>query len=144
MFPRLYSDEPCPLDGYQGYTFRVLLNPTGQEKTDWIEGNLGIDGCADCATARAAESPSPFCPSCQTARGRFGRATCAIYGTSRTEGFDFSTLEASLASFEQDGLPDELLRWLYMLPAALWVQRNEEIKKKLPTSSTTGNSTPGG
>lgn len=141
-FPRLYSDEPCPLDGYQGYSFRVLLNPTGAEKTDWHAGHLGIEGCPDCAklgTGRGKQGSAEkkYCAACQTARDLLGRAAVAVYGTSHAEGFDFATPEAALASFSQAELPDEFLRWLYALPAALWVARVEDLKKKLPGSSTT-------
>lgn len=146
MFPRLYSDEPCPLDGYEGYSFRVLLNPTGAEKNDWALGHPGAEDCVDCAklgTARGKQGNGgkEYCEPCKTARDRMGRAVVAIYGTSHVEGFDFSTPDAALATFSMVDLPDELLAWLYMLPAALWNARNEEIKKKLPRSSTTGDST---
>jgi hypothetical protein len=141
-FPRIYSDQPCPLDGYEGYSFRVLLNPTGQEKTDWMQGNLGIEDCDDCAKLgtprgkQASDAPQSkrYCARCQGLRAQLGRATVAVYGTSHAEGFDFSTPESALATFSQDDLPDELLRWLYMLPAALWVARVDDLKKKLPTS----------
>lgn len=147
MFPRLYSDQPCPIDGYEGYSFRVLLNPTGAEKDDWAMGHTGAQGCAACAqlgTPRGKQGSERtlYCPDCQAARNRLGRASAAIYGSSHVEGFDFSSCAASLATFGMPDLPDELLLWLYMLPAALWQARTEEIKKKLLTSLRTGDSTP--
>lgn len=146
MFPRIYTDEPCPLDGYEGYRFRVLANPTGAEKTDWSLGHLGRDGCADCAelgtlTSKQGDATKTYCADCQEGRDRLGRASVAIYGTSHVEGFDFSTPEASLATFSQADIPDELLLWLYMLPQALWAARGEDVKKKLPRSLGTGDST---
>jgi hypothetical protein len=161
MFPRIYEDASCPLDGYEGYTFRLLCNPTAAEKTDWIMGHLGTDGCADCARSReqgtgdrqqgrkrdseavpSGLSPVAYCAACQEARLRLGRGAVAVYGTSHVEGFDFSTPDASLATFELPDLPDELLLWLYMLPQALWAARQEDVKKKLPRSLATGDSTP--
>jgi len=146
MFPRIYTDQPCPLDGYEGYSFRVLANPTGAEKTDWALGHLGAQGCADCARlgtvrGKGLREPKRYCEACTTARAQLGRSAVAIYGTSRVDGFDFSNPEAALASFSMDDLPDELLAWLYMLPTALWAARSEDVKKKLPPFSPTGNST---
>ncbi len=131
-FPRLYDDLTCPLVGYEGYSFRVLLNPTGQEKTDWARGHLGVEGCAECALER----PGTYCADCSAARDRMGRAAVAIYGTSHTEGFDFSTPESSLATFAMDDLPDELLAWLYTLPINLWAARSESLKKTFTPLST--------
>lgn len=141
-FPRIYSDESCPLDGYAGYTFRVLLNPTGAEKMDWAMGHLGIEGCEACArlgTARGKQGSSGkrYCTPCQEARERMGRSASAIFGTSHTDGFDFSTPDTALATFEQPDLPDELLAWLYMLPTSLWAARSESLKKTLSTLLTT-------
>lgn len=140
-FPRIYVDEACPLDGYEGYSFRVLANPTAQEKTDWWTGHFGLIDCQDCAKLGGqrrklsdAEPAKRCCATCQAARERKGRAAVAIYGQSHVEGFDFSSPEASLASFEQDGVPDELLGWLFDLPNAIWQRRADEIKKKLSTS----------
>jgi len=144
MFPRLYTDPPeqCPLAGYEGYSFRVLLNPTASEKRDWWLGGIGARDCEACAAARAANPPRPFCAACQERRDRWGRAWPAIYGTSHAAGLDFTSAPAALESITQEDLPDELLSWLIQLPDALWAARAEEIKKKLPTSSPTGNSTP--
>lgn len=144
MFPRLYTDPPlsCPLPGYEGYSFRVLLNPTSAEKTDWWLGGVGRRGCADCAAAQAADPPRPFCAICQERRDRWGRAFPAIYGTSQVAGFDFTTAESSLSSITAPDVPDEFLSWLFQLPDSLWTARTEDVKKKLLPSSTTGNSTP--
>jgi hypothetical protein len=144
-FPRIHEDATCPLSGYEGYTFRVLANPTGSEKQDWSLGHLGIAGCPDCArlgTQRgkaAKEMERRYCAACQEARDRMARASMAIFGDSRVDGFDFSSPAASLATFERDDLPDELLLWLYMLPAELWAARIEAMKKQLPFSSKIGS-----
>lgn len=144
-FPRLYDDQTCPIAGYEGYALRVLVNPTGAEKTDWALGHLGIDGCAECAKlqpiAGTSKTPTPrrWCAACAEARARLGRAAVAVFGTSHTEGFDFSTPENALATFAQD-MPDELLAWLYMLPASLWAARSDDLKKKLLPSLTTPTS----
>jgi hypothetical protein len=147
MLPRIYLDMPCPLDGYEGYTFRVLANPTGAEKNDWAMGHLGADDCAACAklgTPRGKQGSTikKYCEGCQAARDRMGRAAVAVYGSSHVEGFDFATPESSLATFSMPDLPDELLLWLYMAPGALWAARAEEIKKKLQQPLTNGISSP--
>jgi hypothetical protein len=141
MFPRLYSNETCPLEGYDGFTFRVLLNPTAAEKTDWALGHLGAEHCPACAglnqlpafdgTAEREAPARAYCPSCAEARARLGRSAVAIFGQSQVSGFDFSTPDAALASFSQDGLPDEFLYWLFALPGALWEKRTADLKKKL-------------
>lgn len=145
-FPRIYEDAKCPLDGYEGYAFRVLVNPTGAEKTDWTFGHLGADGCEACArlnTPRGkpkdSDPPKKYCDDCTRARDQMGRASAVIYGTSHTEGFDFSTPAAALATFSDPDLPDELKGWLFWFPSSLWAARLDEIKKKLPGFSPTGS-----
>jgi len=142
MFPRLYTTEECPIPGYEGFTFRVLLNPTGQEKTDWAFGHLGLENCPECAKLQEAGAPKRYCAACAAARAQLGRAAVAVYGTSQVAGLDFSTPEASLASFGMDDLPDELLAWLYLLPAALWATRSDDLKKRLPGSKAKETSSP--
>jgi hypothetical protein len=147
MFPRIYHDIACPLDGYEGYSFRVLVNPTGAEKTDWALGHLGVTDCPDCAKlgtprGKQGNGDKKHCPACASARDQLGRSAVAIYGTSKAAGFDFATVASALATFSMPDLPDELLAWLYMLPGALWAARSEDVKKKLPSFLTTGNSIP--
>lgn len=134
-FPCIYEDTACPLDGYEGYTFRILANPTQQQKIDWVLGNLGDPDCEDC---KKIEAPGR-CERHTASRAQFARGALAIYGTSKVSGFDFSSEAAALASFEQD-MPDEFLAWLYMAPSALWEKRSDDLKKKLTTSSTTASS----
>lgn len=149
-FPAIYADETPPIDGYEGFVFRVLVNPTGATKDDWAFGNLGDDNCEACAKLngpargrpREGDEAAPArkrCERCTTARDRFGRAAIAIYGSSHVDGFDWSTTDAALASLSNPELPDELLMWLYMLPASLWSKRADELKKRLSTSLSATN-----
>jgi hypothetical protein len=145
MFPSIYEDTPCPMDGYEGYTFRILANPTQQVKIDWVLGNLGDPSCPECqklngparGKPKADEPPTArrHCERHSQARMQFARAAIAIYGTSKVSGFDFSDEAAALASFDQD-MPDEFLTWLYMAPGALWEQRAETLKKRVLTPSS--------
>jgi hypothetical protein len=142
-FPRLYTTEACPLDGYEALSFRVLLNPTGAEKEDWAFGHVGITGCADCQAARngaGKKTGQVYCATCTEARARFGRALVTVYGTSAVAGFDFSSPDAALQTIEAADIPDELLGWLYTMPGAVWQQRRDDIAKKLKERSTAGNS----
>ena len=137
MFPRIYENQTCPLPGYEAMTFRVLINPTGAEKTDWARGHLGRTDCADCQAARNGTGEQIFCVGCSLARDQMGRSSVAVYGQSQVAGFDFTTPAASLATFAQDDLPDELLAWLYLLPGSLWQARSDDLAKKLDSSSRT-------
>jgi len=110
----------------------VLLNPTQAEITNWQQGNLGIEGCEDCA----ALEDDRYCGRCTALRDQFSCAAVVVYGTSHVEGFDFSAPSSALASFDQGDLPSELLTWLYVLPDRLWIARIDDLKKKLPTSAT--------
>ncbi len=135
MFPRIFDDAACPLEGYAGYTFRVLVNPTAQEKRDWALGDLGAPGCAECEKGRKID-PSFFCPSCTERRSLLGRAAHVVFLESKVQGFDFGTEEAALTSFSQP-MPDEFLAWLYMLPGSVWDRRGEALKKTLSSPSET-------
>lgn len=127
-FPAIYKDdEKCPLEGYDGYAFRVLVNPSGDQLDDLRLGHLGGSDCSDC-------TEQTRCPRCAEARMRYGRAMVAFFGQSKVKDFDFSTPEAALASLEQPGLPDEFLYWLLHLPEALFKSRRAELKKKLSLS----------
>jgi hypothetical protein len=137
------------MDGYEGYTFRILANPPGQVKVDWALGNLGDPNCQECAKLnapargkpRANESPyeQRYCEKHVQSRAMFARGAMAVYGTSKVSGFDFSSEAATLASFEQD-MPDEFLSWLYMAPSALWERRVDELKKRVLTPSSSESS----
>ncbi len=140
MFPRLYDNATCPLPGYEAFTFRVLLNPTGAEKEDWAFGNLGNPICQECQALRTeSKDQAVYCGGCMEARTRFGRALLALFGESQVKGFDFSSAAAALASLEQDDVPDELMAWIYLLPQSLWYARSEDLKKKLFGSSPTAS-----
>ncbi len=140
-FPSLYENVTCPLDGYDAITVRVLVNPTGSVKNDWVFGHLGDLSCPECGmgTDAYASDPRAYCPTCTQARQRFGRAFSAAYGETRSAGLEFSTPEAALATLDSDALPDEFVSWLLHYCTALWQDRREQIKKKLPGFSATGN-----
>ena len=142
-FPRIYENVTCPLDGYEAITMRVLVNPTGATINDWLYGHLGVPFCPDCDTVNTDDGPlagpKAYCAACSQARGRFGRALSAAYAESRVPGLDFSTLEAALATLDGDDVPDDFVGWLLSFAPALWKERKESIKKKLPGFSTSGS-----
>ena len=143
--PRVYLDEPCPLDGYEALTVRILANPTGAEWADWNAGHLGSTGCAECKKVQPAPrgkkvqpttTTRHYCAACQAARAAFGRSIAAYYGP-RVLDLDVSTPEAALAAFDADDvLPDELLAWLIQLPYAVWTRRRRRLGERLGSSST--------
>jgi hypothetical protein len=49
MIPRIYINEPCPLEGYEDLSVRVLANSTGHEWQEWCQADLGTPGCQECA-----------------------------------------------------------------------------------------------
>lgn len=136
MFPRIYEEIPCPLDGYD-LTLTLLANPTGAEKSAWWRSNLGDPGCADCASLQESDAGA-FCPKCSAARLAFGQSVMAIF--QRIGDCDLSTPAACVHAIEET-IPDELIPWLYQAPTLLWTGRSEAIKKKLRPSLTTGDST---
>lgn len=147
--PRVYLDEPCPLEGYESLTVRILANPTGAEWADWQTGHLGITGCAECAKVQpaprgrraaspAADAPRVYCASCASARDRFARACVAFYGPTVLD-LDCSTPEATLTSLDGDTTPDELLYWLLLLPESVWTRRRAALGKTLGSSSTSAS-----
>jgi len=116
MFPRIYVNETCPIEGYEAYSLRLLANPTGKEKEAWYAGLQAL-GERDYAT--------------------FGAAACAIYSETKTSGLDFATPETAATTAERDDLPDELFGWLLLLPTRIWKARSDEITKKLEARLTT-------
>lgn len=139
VFPTIYENVTCPLEGYEGVTVRVLANPLGSTINDWVYGHLGVPFCPDCEATTGDRATTVYCPSCQQARERFGRALSAAYAESRAPGLDFSTPEAALATIDGDNVPDEFVAWLLSFAPALWKERKDTIKKKLPGFSTSGN-----
>ncbi len=144
--PRIYADEACPLEDYESFGIRVLQNSTDAEWRDWLLGNLGTPDCAACAALRQpratrgkrgkpAEGPNPaaYCPACQEARERFGRAGHAFFGPG-TPDLDFSSPHAALVTLERDDLPSELLMWLMLLPGAVRGRRAEQLAGNLTRS----------
>ena len=117
-FPKLYQNEPCPIEGYEAYTLRVWVNPPPAVKDAWYAGLAKLAG-QDYAA--------------------FGAAAVPIYGETKAEGLDFSTEEAAAETASCEDLPDELFAWLLMLPGALWQARTDDLKKKLASASPTTN-----
>lgn len=110
MFPRIYENQTCPLQGYEAYTLRILANPTGAEKEAWYTSFAGL----------AAQDYAAF-----------GAAAVPILGETRADGLNFSTADAGAATISDAGIPDELLEWVFVAPGALWQERADNLKKKL-------------
>lgn len=145
MIPRIYRDEACPLEGYEGVSVRVLQNASDADMKLWHAGNLGQPSCADCAAARteaqeaaAAQAQGDvYCLSCAAARATFGEALARFYEGGQGTELDFTSPEAALASLDSRELPTELAYWLLMLPAAVRERRYAELEKNYRSSSTT-------
>jgi hypothetical protein len=142
VFPRIYSDVLCPLDGYD-LTISVLANPTSDEKRAWWSANLGDPACAACVALRQAHEELPardlWCAACTAARHAFGASVQTIF--TAIGDLDLSTPAACVSAIEGQ-IPDELMTWLYQAPSLLWSARSEDIKKKLLSFLATGDSTP--
>jgi hypothetical protein len=136
--PRVYVTEPCPLDGYDSLTVRVLANPTSSEWGTYGVANLGTPGCKACVKRRSPEGAPVYCPKCAHERAVFGQSMSLFYGPELL-GADVSTPEAAIAAFENDDLPDELLIWLLLLPHKVWTERHEAIAKNVFTSSSSAS-----
>lgn len=148
-FPRIHVTETCPLEGYEGYTLRILANPTPANKNDWAFGDLPREGCEDCARLgtlrgkpKATQAQPHYCAECTAKQQRLARACVAILGETRAGGLDFSTEEAAIATLAQPAMPDDLLAWIYMVPAAVWERRSNDLKKKLTSPSANANGSP--
>jgi hypothetical protein len=151
--PRVYVTEPCPLEGYDTLSVRVLANPTSSEWRTYGVATLGTPDCEECAklnvpkvvrgrraSVPTAPPPSPvaYCPKCAEERAVFGQSMSLFYGPSLL-GADVSAPEAAIAAFENDDLPDELLIWLLLLPHKVWTERHEAITKNVFTSSSSAS-----
>lgn len=154
-FPRVYIDESCPLDGYDGLTVRVLGNATDREWREWAGATLGDPQCAACAALRtedahaegahaegathegAAHEGRSYCPACTAARAAWGRSIVLFYGPKLLD-HDVSTPEAALALFDDDNaLPSEIVIWLHLVPGVVRVRRQESLIPNLTGSLTT-------
>lgn len=151
--PRIYINEPCPLEGYEDLTVRVLANSTDAEWRQWSLGNLGVPGCEQCAKLRApkvargkrraenapapAPDPNAFCPSCQAARQAYGQSIVTFYGPTLLE-HDVSSPDRALDLFDRDdALPAELVIWLQIVPSRVRERRQEQLLGNWTSSSTT-------
>ncbi len=138
--PRIYKEQACPLDGYDGLSVRLLVNPTGRELREWQVGTLGLPGCEACAklnqpkvtrgkgTAPAAVTERRYCDACALARALKARGCVALFGPSL---FDrpCTTEAEALAILNNEEIPPELFTWLLILPDRVV---NERIDSLLP------------
>jgi hypothetical protein len=122
----LYADEKPPLDGYDGYVFRVLQNPSQLVWQEFNDGGLARP---------AANASKDDLVRAEVARQQMGRALSAFYGPSKVSGMNFATPEAALATMDDPDLPDELAYWLLTLPMAIVQRRRGLIEKNLYPSS---------
>lgn len=147
--PRIYKPQECLLEGYEGLTVRLLVNPTGRELSDWQLGGLGLPGCTDCErlnTPKAARgkkaqpAPAPakrqYCDTCATLRSRKARACVALYGPSLLDRPCTTEAEA-LTILDDDDIPTEVFVWLMLLPDQVVNARMEQLRPNSPGSVTT-------
>lgn len=133
--PRIYEAQACPLPGYDGFSVRLLVNPTYRQLDDWRLGTLGTPDCPECAAARET-TPGAYCPDCTAARERKGRGAAALFGPTLLDR-PCSTPDEALAVIDDDDLPAELVTWLLRLPVAVVNARLEELRPNSTGSSTT-------
>jgi len=150
MINPIYVNEPCPLEGYEDLSVRVLANSTDRAWQQWCMGNLGSPQCAECAALRqpkvvrgrqkagnkpqAEPNPHAYCPACQAARDAYGQAIVLFYGPDLL-GHDVSTPEAALNLFDRDdALPSEIVIWLQLIPSAVRQKRQESLLGNLISS----------
>ena len=150
--PRIYVQEPCPLDGYEELSVRVLANSTDAEWRAWAGAHIGIPGCEACkklsappvrrgrrnktAPAPAADGPR-YCQACTAARQAYGQSIVTFYGPELC-GHDVSTPAAALSLFDADDLlPSEIVIWLQLVPSTVRERRQESLLGNLISSSTT-------
>lgn len=136
VIPRIFVDEPCPLEGYGDLAVRVLANASDAAWRQWATGSLGTPGCPDCAALPDGQR----CPACTAARTLYGQAIVTLYGPTLL-GHDVSTPEAALALFDDDAaLPSELVIWLQLVPGTVRQRRTEALLPNLTGSATTRTS----
>lgn len=128
-FGPVYEDVPLGPDlGYPaGAVVRIRVNPTKAQWQAWLDG----------ARPAPAETPEQ-----QAAReARVLEALHALYGEVRLPGFDFSTPEATRATWDRHDIPDELWVFLLQLPWEIIAARREAILKNVQRSSRPPGST---
>ncbi len=147
--PRIYKEQACPLDGYDGLSVRLLVNPTGRELREWQVGTLGLPGCEACAkvnqpkVARGKQAqPQPglverrYCEACTEARALKARGCVALFGPSLFERPCTTEAEA-LAILDDEEIPPELFTWLLILPDRVVNERLDSLLGNLNGSLTT-------
>lgn len=151
--PRIYKDQACPLEGYQGLSIRLLVNPSNKEYLDWLVGSLGAIGCEACAklntpkTARGKQARPPaepaarrYCDDCTAVRSRKGRAAVALFGPVLLER-PCATVEQALAILDDDDIPADLFTWLLIMPEQVISARIEGATRPNSNGSLTTPST---
>jgi len=151
--PRVYKAQECPLEGYEGFTVTVLVNPTGRVLREWHSGTLGLPGCEACAklnqskVARGKHVPQPtapterrYCAACSAARAMKARACVALFGPALFER-PCTNEDEALAILDDEEIPPELFTWLLVLPDRVVNERIDTVLSPNSNGSATTLST---
>ena len=122
-FGPIYEDVPLAPDlGYPpGAAVRIRVNPTKGQWQAWLDGSTPVPG--ETAEQKAAREVLVLA------------ALHALYAEARLPGFDFSTPEATRATWDDPDVPDELWVFLLQLPWEVIAKRREAILKNVSRSS---------
>jgi hypothetical protein len=122
-FGPIYEDVPLSPDlGYPaGTAVRIRVNPTKAQWQSWIDGSTVPPG--ETLEQKAVREVLVLA------------ALHALYGAATLPGFDFSTPEATRATWERPDVPDELWVFLLQLPWEIINKRREAILKNVSRSS---------
>jgi hypothetical protein len=108
--------------GYpDGTGVRIRVNPTKAQWAAWLDGSTAKPG--ETEAARAARQVALLA------------GLHALYGACDLPGFDFSTPEATRATWDSPDVPDELWVFLLQLPWSVIATRREAILKNALRSS---------
>jgi hypothetical protein len=148
----IYVDEPCPLDGYDDLSVKVLANASDAEWRQWAAARLETPGCPKCNALRqpkvvrgrrkaaalpVTDAPRAFCPDCAAARQRYGEVFVRFYGPELL-GHDVSTPGAVLTLLDDDtALPSEIVIWLQVAPNVVRERREAVLLGNYLSSATT-------
>lgn len=123
--------EDVSLDPALGYpagaAVRIRVNPTKAQWQAWIDGSSPAPGETD--------------EQKEVRQVVLLAALHALYAESRLPGFDFSTPEATRATWDSPDVPDELWVFLLQLPWEIVAKRREAILKNVQRSSSAPDST---
>lgn len=156
----LWDTAKFPADTYAGLALRVRLNPSGVVWEDFRRGGFHADereqavldrlddllagpGLSDQDRARNQQRHHDLTRTIAERCARMSAALVALFGETEPIAIDteygpvmldFSTLEAAMATVEDDRLPDEITYWLVQLPNAIIERRREYIRTNLGKS----------